>query len=181
MSPQAARESGHAARWSDPATRHGGQTNFGGGSEFGQAPRRHSLARARSRSGTGRAHAAGGVRASPVSAVCRRRNAMKWNLCNGREWSAGKARSQAPMGPAQCREAGGNRLAGLGWRGHRDTTLCRLRRLARLSALLKTGQPRAMIRKQAADARPGFQASRVAASPAKASAKRPSFVPTSRT
>ena len=50
------------------AARTGGQTNF----EAGPAPRRHSLARARSRSGTGRAHAAGekiqrGAGAAPLA------------------------------------------------------------------------------------------------------------------
>ena len=82
-----------------------GRQTLGGGSEAGPAPRRHSLARARSRSGTSRAHAAG---AWPVSDVCRRRSAMEWNHCNGMEWSGGKARSQAPKGAAQCRDAGSN-------------------------------------------------------------------------
>ena len=156
------RSGGGSHRWAD---------QLWGRREVGQAPCRHSLACARSRSGTDRAHAAGGAsrtveqRLSPqfagVGAQCREA-ARERNGVERLQSSESGAKGASAV-PRRWQQ----QLAGLRWRGPRRNTLCRLRRLAWLNALLKTGQPRAMIGKQAADSMPGFQASRVAASPAK--------------
>jgi len=112
-------------------------------------------------------HAPAGITASGTSSARRRaRGAVpclspRWNVPERNEasaqpaervaqWSRGifQRRSQAPLGqPSPARRT----LAGLGWP---SKTLCRLWRLASLTALRKTGRPWAQFRKQAADTMP---------------------------
>jgi hypothetical protein len=92
-----------------------------------------------------------------VGTECRERNGVE------RLQSSESGANGASPVPRRWRQ----QLAGLGWWSQRPKNLCRLLRRAWLNALLKTGQPRALVWEAGGRLDAGIRGERVSASPAK--------------